>query len=188
MILSKTFSRIVGVNNFFQLFDLPMAFDVDKKALTSKYYALSRDWHPDKFTLDTAEKQQDAMAKTSQINQGYKILKDDQLRIRHILDCLNAAPVEGQDKMPQEFLMEMMDINEAIMDYKMDPSESVKISIELQIDQYKSEWWAAFLSATTDFDFNKPDSKKISAIKEFYLKSKYLRRLKQNVENRDVEL
>ena len=165
-----------------------MAFDVDKKALTSKYYALSRDWHPDKYTLDTAEKQQEALTKTSLINQGYKILNDDQQRIRHILDYLGAAPIEGQDKMSQEFLMEMMDLNEAIMDFKMDPSAETKISIDSQIDQYKSEWWTAFLTATTDFDFANPNPQKVSAVKAYYLKSKYLRRLKQNVESRQVEM
>ena len=82
----------------------------------------------------------------------------------------------------------MMDLNEAIMDFKMDPSAETKISIDSQIDQYKSEWWTAFLTATTDFDFTNPDPQKVSAVKAYYLKSKYLRRLKQNVESRQVEM
>lgn len=174
--------------NYFELFDLPMMFDVDKKALTTKYYALTKEWHPDKFTFDGSEKQEEARKKSSEINEGYKVLKNQHHRIRHILDCLNAAPVEGQDKMPQTFLMEMMDINEAIMDYKMDPSDEAKDSIDKQISQYESEWWTDFLTATAKFDFNNPDANKLAAVKDYYLKSKYLVRLKQNVQNREIEL
>lgn len=176
------------MDNYFELFSLPISFEIDKSILTDNYYLLSKQYHPDKFTLASAEEQAEAMSMSTKVNEAYKILKKEPSRIRHVLELLDAAPQEGIDKMPQDFLMEMMDINEAIMEYKMDPSEEMKVKITGEVSAFEAQIKASFLSSTEDFDFQNPEATKLSAVKSFYLKSKYLKRLKENLEDREAEI
>jgi len=125
--------------NYFELFDLPMSFEVDKKLLTSKYYALSKKYHPDNFSQGTGAEQDQAQEKSSAINKAYRALKNKQSRIKYVLVLNGVSFEEGKEQMPQEFLMEMMDINEAIMEYKMAPSEAGRAVIEKQVEGFEEE-------------------------------------------------
>lgn len=156
--------------------------------LTRRYYELSQQHHPDKFVMSETDEQNDSESNISQVNEGYKVLKNDQLRIRHILEIYNAAPVEGQDKMPQEFLMEMMDLNEAIMSYRMEGNESMKALAEEKIASFEAEILAQLEEAVKDFDQETPQPDQLQIVKDCYLKTKYLRRLKDNLDSREVEL
>ncbi len=42
---------------YFDLYDLPISFLLDVKALKKKFYQLSKQFHPDFFTLESEEKQ-----------------------------------------------------------------------------------------------------------------------------------
>ena len=174
--------------DFFALFNIPVSFSLDEAALTSSYYKLSRQWHPDKFSLASSDEQAHAMQMTTDINDGYKTLKGEQSRLRYILELLGSAPEEGKESMPQEFLMEMMDINEAIMDYKMDPSEDARAAVHSQVLRIQAELEKRFGEALEDFDFKAPEAERVAAIKDYYLKTKYLNRLKDNVQDKDVEI
>ena len=174
--------------NYFELFDLKLSFDIDKSALTKKYYQLSKMYHPDRFTLAEEEAQSEALTKSTEVNKAYKILKEEQSRIRYILELLGKAPEEGKETMPQDFLMEMMDINEAIMDYKMDPTPEAKASIEKSVSAFQSEIKSSATAAMNEIDLASPSDVHLNQIKEYYLKSKYLRRMLQNLEDRGVEM
>lgn len=174
--------------NYFELFELPMSFEVDKKTLTSNYYALNKKYHPDNFSQASAAEQSQALSQSSEINKAYKTLKKKQSRIKYVLESCGVSFEEGKEKMPQEFLMEMMDINEAIMDYKMDPSDAGKTHIENSIRSFEEELEADVQVAMSALDLSEPDEALLGAVKEYYLKSKYLKRLLDNVEDRGVEM
>jgi len=176
------------LDSYFDLFSLPLSFELDSAALTKAYYALSKTYHPDKFTLAPETEQVAAMEMSSRVNAGYKILKKEQTRIKHILELFDAAPQEGKDSMPQEFLMEMMELNEMIMDHKMDPSADGKTKIIALIAEFESDIKTAYHEARAAFDFSYPDSDALGAIKSYYLKSKYLNRLKDNMQDKTVDI
>ncbi len=176
------------MTNFFELFSLTPSFDLDQAQLTKEYYSLSRQYHPDRFSLASEEEKESAMSMSTKVNEGYKVLKQEQSRIRHILELLDSAPQEGSEQMPQDFLMEMMDINELIMDYKMEPSDASLEKISSQVDTFEAELKASFLENIADFDFANPEPSKLAAIKGYYLKSKYLRRLRDNLTNKESEI
>ena len=174
--------------NYFDLFELPQALELDKAALTQKYYALNKLYHPDKFTLSSEAEQTEALEMSSKVNEGYKLLRKKQSRIHHLLELHNAAPQEGQTSMPQDFLMEMMDVNEAIMDYKMDPSEEGKNQVEVLLSRFEEELEAQLSELQQDLDFAAPAPEKLEILKDYFLKSKYLRRLKDNLADRTTEI
>ena len=174
--------------DYFKLFDLPRSFDVDKKALTQAYYRLNKEYHPDNFTLASSEDQATALSKTTHINMGYKLLKNKQQRLKYVLELLGVNFQEGKESMPQEFLMEMMDLNEAIMDYKMDPSSEVRKKIEGQVSAFQQEIEASAQDNIATINMEAPQANLLQAIKDYYLKSKYLKRLLDNLDDRGVEM
>lgn len=90
--------------------------------------------------------------------------------------------------MPQEFLMEMMDLNEAIMSYRMDGDESMKTQAEDKIASFESGILTQLEEVVKDFDQVAPQAKQLQIVKDCYLKTKYLRRLKDNLNSRETEL
>jgi len=176
------------LTNYFDLFDLPVGLEIDQSALTKKYYALNKEYHPDKFTLSDESTQAHSMSMSTTINEGFKTLKKKQGRIKHILELLDVAPTEGNESMPQEFLMEMMDVNEAIMEYKMEPSEKNFNKVNEDIKGFESDLEVKLEELSSQFDFENPTKEHLTTLKDYYLKSKYLRRLKDNLQDREAEI
>jgi len=176
------------LDNYFDLFGFPLVLDLDMSALTKKYYALSRQYHPDNFTLASEEDQLKAEKQTSIINEGYKILMNAQSRLAHVLRLLGAIKDGEKEVMPQSFLMEMMDINEAIMELKFDPNEVSKQAVEIQILDFERRLKVNFAGSVSDLDLLSASEDVLKELKDYYLKSKYLRRLKDNLDNNPLEL
>ncbi len=57
--------------NHFELFNLPVALDIDLAALKSEFLKLQQQYHPDK-----AEDKDLALIKSSEINQAFKALSN----------------------------------------------------------------------------------------------------------------
>jgi len=169
--------------NYFDLFDLPVSFSIDKNKLRKKYYALNRENHPDNFTLVDQEEQMSALDKSSIINEAFKTLKDDMLRIKYTLELTGIKFEEGNESVPQIFLMEMMDINENIFDFKMNPSDEAKTSIVSQINLLENRILENVTEFINNFDFNNLNNKQLELIKDYYLKRKYLNRIENNFDN-----
>lgn len=169
--------------NYFDLFELPVNFTIDKEKLRKKYYALNRENHPDNFTLDNQDEQISALEKSSFINEGFKTLKDEMKRIKYTLELNGIKFEEGNESVPQMFLMEMMDINEFIFDFKMNPSDEAKNNIVSQIKSLKKRIFENVNEFINNFDFINPDKKQLELIKDYYLKRKYLNRIENNFDN-----
>ena len=74
-----------GKRNFFDLFDLPVSVDVNIDKLEINYKKLQKGLHPDNFVKATSAEQTSALRISSQVNDGYKILKNIETRIEYIL-------------------------------------------------------------------------------------------------------
>ncbi|VFP83874.1 Fe-S protein assembly co-chaperone HscB [Buchnera aphidicola] len=71
--------------NYFNLFQLPEKFNIDKNKLVNTFYTLQKKYHPDNCNnknLNETEK----LLKSIQINKGFKILKNKFTRASHLLE------------------------------------------------------------------------------------------------------
>ena len=83
-LLSKSnLSHYLKSKNFFQIFNLPQNYHINKEKLDKTYKLLQFHFHPDK------SKQNDAFECSSLISIAYKTLKDDISRIKYILKINN---------------------------------------------------------------------------------------------------
>jgi len=101
--------------NYFELFGLPVQFDVDPSDLLTRYRDVQRQIHPDKFANASAEERRLSMQLTTLVNEGYQTLRDPVRRARYLLE-VSGVPLndETDTSMRPEFLMEQMELREAL--------------------------------------------------------------------------
>ena len=101
----------------FELFAVPPRFAQDAAQLDARWKELQRQVHPDKFAAQGAAAQRVAMQWSARINEAYRRLKDPLKRAAYLCE-LNGAPIDGESNtaMPAEFLMQQMELREAVDD------------------------------------------------------------------------
>ena len=162
--------------NYFELYDIPESFEIDQAALKRKFLELSKKYPPDFHTLNEEGEQEDALKMSVLNNEAYKTLKNKELLTAYILE-LNGITLGDNDSIPQDFLMEMMDINERLMDVQMDPNPESINAITAEIDQIRKSLLAVKFQLEQDYIVKKDKKLTLMGVKSIFLKSKYLNRL-----------
>jgi molecular chaperone HscB len=166
---------------YFELYDLPVSFILDKKALKRKFYKLSKQFHPDFFTLETEEKQAEILELSTINNEAYKTLSDFDKRMEYILKAKGVYAAEGQNKMPQDFLMEMMDINEALMELEFDFDSETFENTKTEVGNLEKDLSESIQPLLENYKDAADNTADLEKIKEFYFKRKYLLRIQNNL-------
>jgi len=170
------------MENYFDFYKIEEQFFIDEADLKQRYLKLSKEHHPD-FFVDNPAQYQAALEITSANNKAYKTLSKLQNRVAYILE-LNDVLKESQNQISQDFLMEMMDVNEAIMDLKMEPNaaKQAKLDAEMNGLELSLQEQIEQLAATADVRANAEQRDTILVrIKENYLKLKYVLRIKESL-------
>jgi molecular chaperone HscB len=96
-------------SNDFELFGLAQEFAQDLVALDTRWKALQREAHPDKFSAQGAAAQRVAMQWSVRINEAYQRLKNPLKRAAYLCE-LQGSPVNAHSNtaMPKAFLMQQM--------------------------------------------------------------------------------
>lgn len=162
--------------NYFELYDIPESFEIDQAVLKRKFLELSKKYHPDFHTLNDEGEQEDALKMSVLNNEAYKTLKNKELLTAYILE-LNGITLGDNDSIPQDFLMEMMDINERLMDIQMDPNPEAVSAIKEEINQINKSLLEVKFRLQQDYIVKKDKKLTLERVKSLYLKSKYLNRL-----------
>jgi len=102
-------------NNHFELFDLPIAFEVNEAQLAERFQSLQRELHPDKFAAATASEKRWSMQAASLVNEAYQSLSKSLSRANYLLALNGISTDEETDtQMDPGFLMQQMELREAI--------------------------------------------------------------------------
>lgn len=95
--------------NYFELFDLPVEFSVDKKALSSAFRAKQAVYHPDKFAHAEAAAQRESLQASALINQAYQTLSTPTLRAAYLLELAEGVVRKEHTMRPDPaFLMQQI--------------------------------------------------------------------------------
>ncbi len=171
--------------NYFELFALPISFEIELSSLSERYQDLQRSVHPDKFTNATDRERRLSMQQASMINEAYQALKDPLKRAQYILSLNNIdANSESNTVMDTAFLMQQMELREALDDI-MDASdplaalEKFSAGIENQIHDLISQCQTCFSDNTTD---------SLKKAEGLTLQLQFLYRLREEAEDREEAL
>ena len=108
-------TKDILTSNFFELFDLPVSYDVDLNRVQQAYMALQKQVHPDKFANASDLEKRISMQQTSWINETQTTLKDPVLKAVYLLK-LNGTDVnlENETTMDAVFLMQQLEMRERL--------------------------------------------------------------------------
>lgn len=169
------------MTNYFEFFGLPVSPNVDQDLLKRAFYANSKRFHPDFHTLSDEATQDDALEQSTTNNQGYKILSNEDLRLKHFLDIHGALGEEGSNKVPQSFLIEMMDVNEALMELEFEDDPAAREKVDKLISKLEEEIDNSVTDIMGSYTPEASTEGQLSALKDYYLKRRYLLRLRNKI-------
>ena len=163
--------------NYFELFEIPVGFKVEKSGLAQKYFALQKKYHPDFFTQSVEDEQAEVLEKSSAVNKAFKVLQNPDETIKYTLQLKGLLQEEEKYQLPPAFLMEVMDINEALMDAKMEGYGEKLKGFKQQVLSLENEIYEPVKAVIENFEDGISTKEEMLQVKEYYFKKKYLNRI-----------
>jgi molecular chaperone HscB len=143
-------------SNFFELFDLPVSYDVDLTQLQQHYMKLQKQLHPDRFVNGSDLEKRLSMQHTSWINEAQTTLKDPVLRACYLLKLKGMdVRLENETTMDAAFLMQQLEIRESLEKIKdeTEPLDALD-SMAKEIKNSTNEMKKGFAESYTAGQFN----------------------------------
>jgi molecular chaperone HscB len=169
--------------NFFQFFGMAERFFLDEGILRKAFYANSKKYHPDFYTLEPEARQAEVLELSTLNNEAWKTLSDFDNRMKYILELHGLWAEENQQTLPTAFLAEMMELNEAIMELEFDNNPAQYLQIRDQLEALEKNLWDGIVPELEAFKGEQPDMGILQRVKDYFLKKRYLLRIKETLSN-----
>jgi molecular chaperone HscB len=169
--------------NYFEWFSLPISFSPDQSVVKSKFYELSKKYHPDFYISQTAELQEEMLENATLTNKAYQTLSKPELFLPYVLSLKGLLQDGEQVQLPPDFLLEMMEINEALMELEFDADVQKLEALEAEIGQREAALAKEFERYAHNFDgqsdINQDEA--LEKIKDAYFRQKYVLRIRDSL-------
>lgn len=166
--------------NYFDFYGIPESFHPDITLLKKKFYELSKQYHPDFYANEDDEKQQEILELSTINNKAWVALSDPTKRLEYILRQHELLVDGAKPALPADFLMEMMDINERLMEIdgadQWSAINSEVLAIEGDINQKLHHLTVGY----AQLDDTAKESR-LNEILDIYYRQKYLLRIKESL-------
>ena len=137
-------------SNYFDFFGLPHKLNLDSKDLESRFYALSKQWHPDRFARGTPEERRLSEDATATLNDGYRTLKEPVARAEYLLKEHGFDIGEQKSgNVPPELLEEVFELNMALEEVEssrpqLEEARAKFVSMRDELDRELSSQFITF--------------------------------------------
>ena len=165
----------IGRCNYFELFGLPVVFDLDENALHHKYLSLTRSVHPDIAGQASEAKRLNALAISSEMNHAYETLRDPVLRAEYLLSLAGEDPGHDNRSAPPELLGEIMMFREEIEEARHAADQTALNGIRQQVADRQKACVDAILALARSMTDDKPEARR--ALRQQLNAFKYWRNL-----------
>jgi len=163
--------------NYFELYGLPVLMKVDPSDIKEKFYELSRKYHPDFHARSDETSQGEALEKSADVNKAYKVFQNPDDTIKYVLQMKNLVYDEEKYELDPEFLMEVMDINEQLMELETGADkEAVEQCLE-KTKELLNQIYNEVAPITENYQEGVTTEKELLQVKGYYYKKKYLQRI-----------
>lgn len=178
--MKSTFSQ-----NYFELFALPVAFEVDPNILSKHYRELQRASHPDKFASATDPERRLAVQTAAQVNEAFRVLKSPLERGKYLLSLQGINLDEETDtSMDSQFLMQQMELRESLETIRDAQDPLAKLANLLQDVESNISDMILELSEL----FARTDAEAYSQARDTIRKMQFMHKFRDEVEEFEEEL
>jgi molecular chaperone HscB len=121
---------------YFAIFGLNERLSVDTADLQRRFYSLSRQFHPDRFTRATERERAHSLEATAILNDAYRVLRDPVQRAEYALKRAGFDIGEQRTKdVPPELLEEVFELNLTLEEIR-DGDESVRPQLQAARERF----------------------------------------------------
>jgi molecular chaperone HscB len=163
---------------YFELFGIPVLLKVDSNKLSGKFFELSKKYHPDYFVNEDVAAQDNALEKSALLNRAWKTFQNPDATIKYVLLEKGLLQEEEKYELPPDFLMEVLEINELLMDAD---KQDILTNIKSTIENLQSDIYEPVKEIVETYQEGVTTEKKLLQVKEYYYKKKYLDRIRQQL-------
>ena len=178
---------MAATQTHFELFELPVSFDLELSDLSQRYRELQRVVHPDKFVNASDRERLLSVEKAAAINEAYQVLKTPQRRARYMLELQSVSFDDEKDTaLDPAFLMEQIELREALgeLNQTADPMASlsaIMADIKKRVTNVVEE-------LRTGLEFGELDEVQKSSLKALIHKMQFLNKLQEEAEYQEEKL
>src|SRR5215510_4533788 len=146
--------------DYFTCLGLPRRLTIDQRQLESKFYELSRAFHPDFYQNKSADEQTISLSNSALLNTAYRTLRDPIERAEYLLDLEAGAVKEIRNSPPADLFEEILELQDTLNEYRVAQGTSETESMlraKLQserntLEQRQREMEAALQQLFTQWD------------------------------------
>lgn len=164
--------------NYFELFDIPVQLKVNVASLSKKFFDLSKKYHPDYFVKESEQVQGEALEKSAMLNKAWKTFQTPAATIKYVLQEKGLLLEDEKYELPPDFLMEILDINEQVMD--MDKTGDTR-QLSSIISQLSFQIYEPVKKMVENYNDDTVTREELVRVKEYYYKKKYLDRINREL-------
>ena len=174
--------RVISVidMNYFEFYGIPESFNPDVALLKKKFYTLSKQYHPDFYANEDEAKQQEILELSTINNKAWQTLSDPYKRLEYILKTHGLLLEGAKPQLPSDFLMEMMDINERLMEVD-DAGQLGRLTAEVLAIEGDIEENIASATAGYESLDDTAKEERLNEVADCYYRQKYLLRIKESL-------
>ena len=153
--------------NYFEIFGLPVDYQVDISALATRYRELQKEVHPDNFAASTEQEQRLAMQWSALVNTANETLKSSLSRAIYMLE-MKGIEIDHNPSLPPEFLMQQIELREELEDLEEDDAGLDKL------DEFKMRVNKVVSGLEQDYGASDDDQKSLALVYEMQFLNKLL--------------
>lgn len=142
--------------NYFDLFDMNVTFEVDKKALHERQQRLQSLFHPDRFVNADEQEKRLSVQQAAWVNEAYQTLENPVKRARYMLEVSGLELNDDTETTSDSaFLMDQMALREqldACRDHEdpLSQCDQIELSLKGREQQLSDEFIEIFESGDLD--------------------------------------
>ena len=110
--------------DYFTCLGLPRKLNIDTGTLETKFYEMSRAFHPDFYEGKSEMERAVSLANSAILNQAYRTLKDPILRVEYLLRLEAGAAKDIPGKAPADLFEAILEIQEHLEDFQAAKSQN----------------------------------------------------------------
>lgn len=104
--------------DYFTCFGFPRRLSIDQQQLESKFYELSRAFHPDFYQNKSGEEQTISLGNSAMLNTAYRTLRDPIQRAEYLLDLEAGAVKDIRTTPPADLFEEILELQDTLDEFR----------------------------------------------------------------------